>query len=224
MHRLSILDSPEAPISHHWLDSTHVSFGVATVGLVLGAVKLEAARFNGREPDQHRWDIETGPLASTAARLSWNPTPNLALQASWAHLVAPEQLEPGRNSTRWSASAIYTRTLGHSGWWSTTLAWGNRDGDDAAIAESAAGLGLWTLFGRAEWTRNRELTFPGGVAGPAYGVGKVSAGIIRDFRVAPHLRLGLGGLYALDFVPRALRGTYDGNPEGAMAFIRLKVG
>ena len=74
MHRLSILDSPEAPISHHWLDSTHVSFGVVTAGLVLGAVKLEASRFNGREPDQHRWDIETGPLDSTAARISWNPT------------------------------------------------------------------------------------------------------------------------------------------------------
>ena len=42
--------------------------------------------------------------------------------------------------------------------------------------------------------------------------------------VAPHLRFGIGGLYALDFVPRALRGAYGGNPEGAMAFIRLKVG
>jgi hypothetical protein len=224
MHRLSILDSPEAPISHHWLDSTHVSFGVVTAGLVLGAVKVEASRFNGREPDQHRWDIETGPLASTAARISWNPSPNLALQASWAHLVAPEQLEPGRNSTRWSASAIYTRALGTGRWWSTTLAWGSRDGKDAAILESAAGLGLWTLFGRAEWTQNDELSFLGGRHGTVYDVGKLSAGLIRDFQVAPHIRFGIGGLYALDFVPRALRGTYGGNPEGAMAFIRLKVG
>jgi hypothetical protein len=28
MHREAILDSPETPISHHWLDSTHISFGV----------------------------------------------------------------------------------------------------------------------------------------------------------------------------------------------------
>src|SRR6478672_4524478 len=74
MHRLSIMDSPEAPISHHWLDSTHISFGVVTAGLVHGGWKLEASRFNGREPDQHRWNIETGPLDSTAIRLSWNPT------------------------------------------------------------------------------------------------------------------------------------------------------
>jgi len=221
MHRLSILDSPEAPISHHWLDSTHISFGVVTAGLVLGDLKLEASRFNGREPDQHRWNIETGPLDSTSLRFSWNPTPNLALQASWAHLVAPEQLEPGENSTRWSASAIYTRPLGRRGWWSTTLAWGNRAGREAFALESAAGLGLWTLFGRAEYTQNDELS--GRHHGPAFDVGKVSFGAIRDFRIAPHVRLGLGGLYAFDLVPRGLRTSYGGNPEGAMAFLRLKV-
>ena len=221
MHRLSILDSPEAPISHHWLDSTHISFGVLTAGLIVGDVKLEASRFNAREPDQHRYDIETGPLDSTALRVSWNPDAHLALQASWAHLVSPEQLEPGVNSTRWSASAIYTRPISANGWWSTTLAWGRRDGNDAFALESAAGIGLWTLFVRAETTRNDELT--GGHHGPAYDVGKVSLGLIRDVRVAPHLRLGLGGLYALNHVPDALRGAYGGNPRGGMAFIRLKV-
>jgi hypothetical protein len=225
MHRLSILDSPEAPISHHWLDSTHISFGVVTAGLVLGDLKLEASRFNGREPNRHRWNIETGPLDSTALRLSWNPTPNLALQASWAHLAGPEQLAPGDNSTRWSASAIYTRPIGRSGWWSTTLAWGRRSGAqgpiDAFALESAAGLGLWTLFGRAEQVESDELT--GLHHGPAYGVGKMSLGAIRDLRIAPHLRFGLGALYAFDFVPGALRAFYGGNPWGAMAFIRLKV-
>ncbi|HEV2816861.1 MAG TPA: hypothetical protein VGW40_06530 [Allosphingosinicella sp.] len=221
MHRMSIMDSPEAPISHHWLDSTHISFGVVTAGLIVGALKLEASRFNGREPDQHRWNIETGPLDSTAVRLSWNPTPNLSLQGSWAHLVGPEQLAPQENSTRWSASAIYTRRFGRSGWWATTLAWGRRDGDDAFVLEGAAGIGLWTLFGRAERTRNDELG--GGHGGVAYDVGKISAGVIRDVRVAPHVRLGLGGLYALSFVPEALRPSYGGNPGGLMAFVRLRV-
>src|SRR5213075_1843991 len=89
MHRAAIMDSPEAPITHHWLDSTHISFGVLTGGIVLDRVKLEVSRFNAREPDQHRWNIETGPLDSTALRLSWNPTANLALHASWTHLVSP---------------------------------------------------------------------------------------------------------------------------------------
>jgi hypothetical protein len=221
MHRMSIMDSPEAPISHHWLDSTHISFGVVTAGLILGEVKLEGSRFNGREPDQHRWNIETGPLDSTALRLSWNPTRNLSLQASWAHLASPEQLEPHENSTRWSASAIYTRPVGEDGWWSTTLAWGRRDGDDAFVLESAAGIGRWTLFGRGERTRNDELG--GGRHGPAYDVGKVSVGVIRGLPVATHVRLGLGGLYAINFAPDALRPSYGGNPDGLMAFVRLRV-
>jgi hypothetical protein len=227
MHRMSIMDSPEAPISHHWLDSTHITFGVLTAGVTIGGVKLEASRFNGREPDERRYDIETGPLDSTAVRLSWNPTRELSLQASWARLISPEQLEPDENSTRWSASAIYTRRFGADGWWSTTLAWGRRSNEghdyDAFVAESAAGIGLWTLFGRAEYTQNNELVAGAGHHGPAYNVGKVSFGAIRDVRIAPQVRLGLGAQYALNFVPGPLEALYAGDPDGAMLFVRLRI-
>src|SRR5690606_36616501 len=126
MHRLSIMDSPEAPISHHWLDSTHITFGVLTAGVTAGGWKLEASRFRGREPDEHRYDIETGALDSTAVRLAWNPTANWSLQASWADVTSPEQLEPDEDQKRWSASAIRTVPLPGGGWWSTTAAWGRR--------------------------------------------------------------------------------------------------
>ena len=74
MHRFSGLAFPQAPISHHWLDSSHITFGVLTAGAVVGGWKLEASAFRGREPDQNRWDIETPKLDSHAFRLSWNPT------------------------------------------------------------------------------------------------------------------------------------------------------
>ena len=223
MHRMSIMDSPEAPITHHWLDSTHISFGVITAGLATRDVKFEASRFNGREPDQRRWNIETGPLDSTAIRLSWNPTYNLALQASWAHLVAPEQLEPDENSTRWSASAIWTRRFGRARWISTTFAWGNRDGADAVAVEAAAGLGLWTLYGRAEYAENDELDPAAGHHGSRRAVSRMSLGAIRDFRVARGVRLGLGAQVTQNFVPAALEPFYTGDPRGAMAFVRLKL-
>ena len=227
MHRLSAMDSPEAPITHHWLDSTHITFGVVTAGLVRDGFKIEASRFNGREPNEDRYDIETGPLDSTALRLSWNPTPELALQASWARLIAPEQLAPGENSTRWSASAIYTRRLGGDGWWSTTLAWGRRSVEheqlDAFALESAVGLGPWTLFGRAERVETNELVQAGGHHGPTFDVAKLSLGGIRDFRLAPHVRLGVGGLYAFNFVPAPLEALYAGDPNGAMLFVRLRI-
>jgi hypothetical protein len=227
MHRESIADSPEAPISHHWLDSTHISFGVVTAGLVVDRVKLEVSRFNGREPDQYRWNIETGPLDSTAVRISWNPTSALALQASWGHFVDPEQLEPGINQKRQSASALYAREIAPGWKLAGTLAWGRKSAqghnDDAYVAEISLKHAGWTLFGRGEITENREL-----VAnvdnGPAYRVGKVSLGAVRDFRIADHLSIGAGGLFALNFVPDALAPLYGGhNPTGAMGFVRLKL-
>ncbi|MGZ6017644.1 MAG: hypothetical protein ACXWKO_03155 [Phenylobacterium sp.] len=229
MHRQSVMDSPEAPISHHWLDSTHVSFGVATLGFVHGAWKIEASAYNGREPDQHRYDIETGALDSSAVRLSWNPTADWALQASWADEISPEQLEPGVDQHKVSASALYTVPFGDHGWWSTTAAWGRRSSEgvdlDAWVLESAIKPDAsWTIFGRAERIDNDELTpAVGGHHGPVFTVGKVSLGAIHDWAIDPHLSFGLGGLYALDFVPGALKSAYGDDPRGAMAFVRLKL-
>jgi hypothetical protein len=226
MHRESIMDSPEAPISHHWLDSTHISFGVVTAGVVLDRVKIEASRFNAREPDQHRWGIETGPLDSTAVRLSWNPTRTLALQASWGHFKDPEQLEPGVDQRRWSASLLWADEIA-PGWKAAgTLAWGRKSShghdDDAYVGEGSLKHGGWTMFGRGELTENRELTMI--EEGPAYRVGKISIGAVRDFRIAEHLSVGPGGSFALNFVPAALAAGYGGHhPIGALAFVRLKL-
>jgi hypothetical protein len=231
MHREAIMDSPEAPITHHWLDSTHISFGVLTAGVVLDRVKLEVSRFNGREPDQHRWDIETGPLNSTAIRLSWNPTRTLALQGSWGHFKDPEQLEPGVDQKRWSASALYASEIARGWKFAGTLAWGRKTidhhgqslSDDAFAAEASLKHGDWTIFGRGEITENRELV-EGVEHGPAYEIGKVSAGFVRDFRIADHLSVGAGALFSVNFVPDALAQLYGGhNPTGAMGFVRLKL-
>jgi hypothetical protein len=226
MHREAIMDSPEAPISHHWLDSTHITFGVVTAGLVLDRVKIEASRFNAREPDQHRWNVETGPLDSTAVRVSWNPNRTLSLQSSWGHFVDPEQLEPGIDQTRWSASALWADEIAPGWKAAATLAWGRKrshgHNDDAYVAEASLKHAGWTLFGRGELTENRELTMI--EDGPAYRVGKISAGAVRDFRIADHLSIGPGGLLAVNFVPDGLAGVYGGHsPVGAIAFVRLKL-
>ena len=229
MHRMSVMDSPEAPISHHWLDSTHITFGVLTAGYIHDDWKIEASQFRGREPDQNRANIETGALDSTAVRLSWNPTDALSLQTSWAYVKSPEQLAPTENQRKLSASAIYTVPLVDTGgWWSTTVAWGNRAGDGVALngyaLESAVKLNTaWTVFGRAERTANNELTTVAGHNGPAYNVAKVSLGLIRDWRMSDHVTVGVGGLYALDFVPAALKPAYGDDPTGGMAFVRLKI-
>ena len=227
MHRESIMDSPEAPITHHWLDSTHVSFGVVTAGVIVDRLKLEVSRFNAREPDQHRWNIETGPLDSTAVRVSWNPTRTLALQGSWGKFKDPEQLEPGVDQKRLSASTLWADDIARGWHAAATLAWGRKTAeghrDDGLAAEASLEHSGWTLFGRGETTQNRELLGLSDHA-RAYSVGKVSVGAIRDFRIADHLSLGAGGLFALNFVPPAIAPLYGGsNPVGAMGFVRVKL-
>lgn len=234
IHRLSIQDDPEAPISHHWLDSMHGTQGVITGGLVLGNIKVEASTFRGREPDQHRYDIEAPKFDSFAARVSWNPTATLALQASYAFQRSPEQVTPDQNQRRYSASAIYTRSVGAIGYWSTTFAWGRRidiepgvssDALDAFVLESAIHPNdRWTFFGRGERVDNDELLpAAGSFHGTVFTVGKVSAGAIRDIQLVTHLKIGLGALGSRTFVPQGLNGAYGGDRWSGEVFIRFKL-
>jgi hypothetical protein len=124
MHRQSASDNPLAPISHHFLDSSHVSHGVVTVGFAqTEGFKIEAAAFNGHEPDQKRWNIEAPELNSFAGRLTANPHRDVSLQWSVAHFDEPEQLHVGLDVLLMTASATYNRRLS-GGNWQTTLAWG----------------------------------------------------------------------------------------------------
>ena len=229
MHRMSAMDSPEAPITHHWLDSTHIVFGVTTLGWAHDRFKIETSAFKGREPDEERWGIDAPRLDSWSVRAAWNPTDEWSLQASYADVSAPEQLEPDEDETKWSASAIHTRRLGDDGWWSSTLAWGRKTNDhdeskDGWLLESAVHPNdRWTVFARAERIETDELVPGVGGHGPLYTVGKASVGVVRDWRIAEHVRFGLGGLYAMNRVPTALEPLYGGDPDGAMIFMRLKI-
>ena len=79
MHRVSALSNPLAPISHHWFDSTHITYGVATLGFFARTWKVEGSAFNGREPDDTRTNFDL------AAMDSWSRAhPTLALPAAIA--------------------------------------------------------------------------------------------------------------------------------------------
>lgn len=224
MHRTSGMDIPEAPITHHWLDSTHITFGVVTAGVVLDTWKLEASAFRGREPDQYRYDIEAPKLDSFSGRISWNPVRELSMQASWGRIHSPEQLEPDRNEDRFTLSAIYTTPFGKDNLWSTTAAWGrkmNKPGNtlDGFILESAVILQQkYTLFARAERVQEDELTDNHVVA----TVNKLSVGGIYDFWRTKHAKFGVGGLVSFYGLPGDLKSSY-GDPTSTMVFARLKI-
>jgi len=223
MHRFSGMDNPEAPISHHWLDSSHVTFGVATLGLVWRDWKLDGSIFTGREPNQYRWDIDEPRFDSQSVRLAFNPTPEWALQTSYGHIVSPESLEADVDQDRITASAMHHRRFGENDW-QTTFAWGqnrNRPGStlDAFLLESAVRLRRrHTIFGRLERVDKDEL------AEGTFTVHKLSVGYVHDFPSFHRAQPGLGGVVALDLLPAVLRPTYGGGtPSSITLFARLKL-
>lgn len=226
MHRTSGMDIPEAPITHHWLDSTHITFGVLTAGVVLNNWKVEASAFKGREPDQYRYDIEAPKLDSYSARISWNPIQQLSLQASLGHLHSPEQLEPDKYEDRFTVSAIYTQPFGKNNIWSTTVAWGRKmmkPGDtlNGFILETAAIFEkTYTLFARAERVQENELLDL--EPAPIFTVNKLTVGGIYDFIRTDHAKFGIGGLVSFYGIPADLKPFY-GDPTSGMVFVRLKV-
>jgi hypothetical protein len=229
MHRFSGIDNPEAPISHHWMDSTHITYGVVTLGYVLGAFKIEGSVFRGREPDQFRYNIETGPLDSSSVRLSLNPGANWSLQVSRGHIKSPESLEPDVNVNRTTASAIYNRQY-ESANWQTTLAWGRTAASigtttDAYLLESAIRLQkTHTFFGRIERADKNELfDNPSPLAGQTFTVNKASMGYVYDIPTQSHYRVGIGGLVSFYSLPGELDSFYGSNPTSFMLFARVKI-
>jgi hypothetical protein len=229
MHRLSAMDDPQAPLTHHWLDSTHVSYGVVTAGYVYGQFKLDASAFNGREPDQHRYDVELRSLDSYSARLTWNAGPDLSMQLSTGHLASPEQLEPGVDVRRTTASVSYNaHAFGQ--WWQTTLAWGRNSPSQGSassgwLAESALKLTTTqTLFARAEHVAKDELFLPGApLYGESFMVNALSLGYIYDFAQLGSLSFGVGGLVSAYSYPATLNAEYGDRPTSFMVFMRVRL-
>jgi hypothetical protein len=234
MHRFPGMANPEAPISHHWLDSTHVTFGVATAGLVYGGVKLEGSVFTGREPDAERWDFERPRFDSWSVRATWNPTRDLSMQVSHGFLKSPEGLHPDENVRRTTASITWNRALGPGRTWQSTLAWGRNThlgGDhahpaDAFLLDSALQLGRWTLFGRAENVDKDELfgdeADGNPLAGQVFNVSKVSLGCYHSVPIGK-VAFDLGGLASKYALPAAIRPAYGSNPTSFLLFLRLRI-
>jgi hypothetical protein len=63
-----------------------------------------------------------------------------------------------------------------------------------------------------------------GHGGPVASVQRLSVGAIRDFRLYEHAVFGVGVMGQQHFASDALEPLFGGNPQGAMAFVRLTIG
>jgi hypothetical protein len=217
-HRLSAMPNLVAPIGHHWLDATHITYGVITGGVYDSRWKAEASVFNGREPDERRTDFDLGPLDSFSGRLWLLPTPRVALQASVGRLEdaeAPHGVGPRNDVVRATASATYHHALGAGGYWASTLAWGVNnepvDTSHAAVLETVVtpdGRNTW--FGRAEIAGKPAHALHVHESSDVFTVGKFQAGYVRYLGPWGGLQPGLGVSVSAAAVPPALENRYGG--------------
>ena len=239
-HRASAIVNPIRPVAHHWLDSTHVTFGVVTVAVHNQRWKVEASTFNGREPDERRVDVDLGTFDSVAGRVSFLPTERLVFQVSAARMrdagtefPFPSQPPVGRAT----ASAVYHVPLRANGIWATTLAYGANHARErvaggmldatshAALLESSVTLmSRHTVFARAE---------AGGMAAhhlhaheysmSVFAVGKVQFGYVRHLGPRKGVVPGIGATAALSFLPGELASRYSGRTAPTVAaFLSLQ--
>jgi hypothetical protein len=215
-HRISAMASPLAPITHHWFDSTHVTFGVITGGIYGNRWKTEASVFNGREPDDHRTDFDFGRLDSWSGRVWFLPTSRWALQVSAGHLSeaeAGQTGEPRIDVDRFTASATYHKTLKTGGIWASTLGWGRNkepltNATNALLAETSVTLhdrDAW--FGRVELSQKSADDLAVASTG-IFVVAKLQAGYTRYIGSWKRLRPGAGVAVSAGIVPETLRPFY----------------
>ena len=227
-HRASAMPNPIAPIAHHWLDSTHIAFGVVTAGLSGTQWRVEASAFNGREPDDQRLGLELAALDSVSARIAFLPGDRWALQVSAGHLNESEAGlggQPRQDVDRATASAMYSRTTMSGATWASTIAYGvNRETGavpggtleqttHAVLTESS----LRSSSGQHNWFGRFEI-----VGKPAHDlhvheyitqvftVGKAQAGYLRQFRAIKGWAPGIGGHVNFSLLPPLLAPRYNG--------------
>lgn len=235
-HRTSAMELPQATLSHHWQDSTHIANEVVTLGISHRKLKIEASGFYGSEPGENRWIVESGPINSWSARLWFFPSKNWAAQVSAGRITRPEALSPG-DQVRSTGSLHYSKPMQGSGW-SSSLIWG-RNHDTATgrnlnsyLAESVLPIRVGNIVtGRFELVDKDEL-FSGQPDierrldqsyGSTFRIGGYTLGYTRDIHLLRYFETGIGVNFSAYSLPAAIKPYYGEHPAGGNVFIRFRL-
>ena len=238
MHRASASENSSATLAHHLQDSTHISFGVLTTGFTYRWFKFEGSIFNGREPDENRYDFDAHKWNSRAARLWFMPNRNWTLQVSHGFLRSPENQEPNVDVRRSTASLQNNRKF-NRGNLASAFIWGRNhvSGHDDGIinlnsytAESTVQfLDKNYLYTRLELVDKDDLLRPSdrAVLGivqhhPVFRIGAYTFGGARDVWNTNKVSLAIGGDVTFYSKPSILDPIYGDNPVSGKLFVRIR--
>jgi hypothetical protein len=197
--------------------------------------KLEGSAFNGREPDESRWnfDLQDARLSSYAGRITVNPSERWSVTSSYAYLDGPELSAPDESMHRATASILHGRTIGTQGRLATAFVWGaNRHAgeqkwESSLLAEANLSLDAHnTVFSRVEHVRksNADLALDDDATGALdHSLTGISLGYVREVGTAGPLGFGIGARGSITLIPESLRSAYGSTaPTGLLVFLRMR--
>jgi hypothetical protein len=228
MHRASALENPMSPLAHHTLDSTHIAFGVVTAAVDHGPWTIEASAFNGREPDEDRWDFDFGALDSFSGRLWLRPRNEWEFQVSSGRLKNPEELGHG-TIVRTTASASWLKQDGEN-FAAATAAYGVNNGEHANRAsfllEATARAGRYSTYGRLEFVQAETSVLLAdhsvGLDEDTDTVSALTLGVVRELPRRRRFETGIGAAATFYGVPDRLTPTHGKRPISFQVFFRLR--
>ena len=240
-HRASAMEDPIAPLGHHLQDSTHIAWNVVTGGVALGPVRVEASGFHGREPDENRWHIEVGAVDSWSGRVTAAISRDWTAQYSVGHLTSPEQLHPGEDVLRQTASiamhhvwgeaaqnAKYGVTLDALALWGRNHTIGSNVNWNGYLFEATSHIhdrhSIWTRIENVD--RTSDLL---GAEAPAeeYVIGRVQAytiGYAHRIYADKYGSAEIGAQPTFYNTPQTLRSLYGDHPVGVAAVLNVHLG
>jgi hypothetical protein len=197
-------------------------------------VAVEASAFHGREPDEHRWNLDGGSPDSVSGRLKLWLGRGWSAQVSHGFVKDAEELVPG-DLRRTTASLQYgdegDRPLAAS------LMWG-RNAEDHGTSNALLAEAAWQatahdhVFVRAERVEkdfellaDKHLHAEGaGAAADLVPVSALTVGYLRSVARRGSLDLGLGADLTVYGVPARLHDAYGAHPVSTHVFGRLRWG
>jgi hypothetical protein len=229
-HRPSTWDNPLSPLSHHWLDSAHITPGVVTAGFTFGnRWKLEGSLFTGREPDENRFTFDALRFDSRSVRLSFNPSPNWSFQTSYARITAPET---GSNDgqEKFNLSGHYNQAYANGNNLALTLAFGGlrmpQMSHSAVLLEAAYTQRRFVWFSRFEAIETHEIRGHVHVPGTSRmeAIQRLTLGTVYNFQQSRKAEQGVGASIDYHFISPTLQSVYGSNPVSFTLFYRLRFG
>ena len=229
MHRISAISDPDAPLGHHWQDATHITFGTGTLGFRYKNFKIEGSAFNGREPNENRYNFDKITINSYSYRISVNPSPQWALQFSQGFLQSPESLEPGVDVVRTTASVLFSKKMNGDNHYNAAAVWGYNKKDDghkehSLLLEDNHRFKKNTVYSRYEFIQksSEELDLVPEFGDMEFNIHAFTAGYNHLIFAARYFDF-LGGFQGtVNFPPKKLQNIYGKTPLAAEVYLQIR--